>query len=109
MILSLLVFCTARWCTAGAAKESHYLTSLRTSADQGNANAQYIIGWIYESGWEGVKQDFVQAYMWMSLAAASRNYPATKERNGLARKMTPRQIAEAKRLAAAWKPAPIAK
>jgi TPR repeat protein len=106
MILSLLVFFVAASRAADADTETHYLTTLRTNADQGNANAQYVIGWMYESGWGGVKQDFVQAYMWTSLAAASQNYAATKERDGIARKMTPGQIAKAKRLAAAWKPTP---
>ena len=67
--------------------------------------------------------DYVQAYMWLSLAAAARrdaakydftivdNYDssmveyAVKQRDALAAKMTPEQIAEAKRLAAAQPPA----
>lgn len=111
MILSLLVLFVVASRAADAETETHYLTALRTNADQGNANAQYVIGWMYESGWGGLKQNFVQAYMWTSLAAASHNYAATKERDSLARKMTPGQIAEGKRLAAAWKaiPAPAAK
>ncbi len=55
----------------------------------------------------GVPQDYVQAHMWLNLAA-SRLPPGTgrertvKNRDILAAKMTPAQIAEAQRLAREW-------
>ena len=54
-------------------------------------------------------QDYVQAHMWFNLAA-SRLPPGTnrdkavKNRDIVAAKMTPAQIAEAQRLAREWKP-----
>ena len=57
----------------------------------------------------GVSQDHVQAHMWYSLAASrlpSGEYhdTAVKNRDALAELMTPAQIAEAEKLARAWKP-----
>ena len=41
---------------------------LRAAADQGHADAQHNLGRMYANG-EGVSQDDVEAYMWLSLAA----------------------------------------
>ena len=85
-------------------KES--LRWLRTAAEQGNSEAQYNLGVAYRSGL-GVSQGNVQAYLWYSLAAsdpADENSDiAVSHRNRLAKKMTPRQIAEAQRLVGEWK------
>ena len=81
---------------------------LRKAAMQGYAFAQGDLGFMYEKG-RGVPQDYVQAHMWYNLAA-SRLLPGTKRdlavknRDLLAAKMTPAQIAEAQRLAREWKP-----
>ena len=75
----------------------------RKAADQGNASAQYNLGVAYATG-HGVPQDYVQAHKWFNLAAASGNANAVKARDIVAAKMTPAQIAEAQRLAGAWKP-----
>ena len=81
---------------------------LRKAAMQGYAFAQGDLGFMYEKG-RGVPQDYVQAHMWYNLAA-SRLPPGTKRdlavknRDILAAKMTPAQIAEAQRLAREWKP-----
>ncbi len=63
---------------------------------------------MYEKG-QGVPQDYVQAHMWYNLAAShfapgSDRDRAVKNRDILAAKMTPAQIAEAQRLARKWKP-----
>jgi S1-C subfamily serine protease len=53
----------------------------------------------------GTPQDYVEAYKWLNLAAASGQLPSAGEnRNGLAKLMTPIQIAEAQRRAAAFTP-----
>ncbi len=52
----------------------------------------------------GVPQDYVQARMWVNLAAAQGNEQARKAVDILAGKMTPHQLAEAQRLAREWKP-----
>ena len=57
----------------------------------------------------GVPQDYAQAHMWFNLAA-SRHPPgegrdiAVKNRDDVAKKMTPAQISEAQKLAREWKP-----
>ena len=76
------------------------------AADQGNAEAQFDLGRMYEKG-QGVPQDYLYAHMWFNLAAAgfsAWDKRAVNGRDALAAKMTPAQIAEAQRLAREWKP-----
>ncbi len=77
----------------------------RKAAEQGNAKAQYHLGSMYGTS-RGVPQDYVQAYKWWNLAGAQGNKYAIKNRDHVAEKMTPAQIAEAQRLAREWKPKP---
>ena len=82
----------------------------RLAADQGNAKAQSNLGVMYGNG-QGVPQDYVQAHLWWSLAAAGGDKDALKNnalknRDIVAAKMTPAQIAEAQKLASAWEPKP---
>ncbi len=80
----------------------------RKAAKQGEAIAQTKLGFMYGKG-RGVPQDYVQAHMWYNLAAL-RFPPGTdraipvKNRDIVAKHMTPAQIAEAQRLAREWKP-----
>ena len=75
----------------------------RSAANQGEAVAQTKLGIMYDDG-EGVPKDKVQAYKWLSLAAANGDKPAPMLRDLLAKEMTAAQIAEAKKLASEWKP-----
>ncbi len=75
----------------------------RKAAGQGYAQAQYNLGLMYYDG-QGVSQDYVQAHMWSNLAAAKGDKTATKNRDIIAGVMTPTQLAEAQRLARAWRP-----
>ena len=75
----------------------------RKAAERGDANAQNSLGYMYDHG-HGVPIDYVLAYMWSNLAAAQNNALAIKNRDIIAAKMTPAQIAEAQRLAREWKP-----
>jgi TPR repeat protein len=79
----------------------------RLAAEQGDAEAQYNLGVSYHRG-EGVPQDYVQAHMLFDLAAsrleAEERDMAIKNRDIVASKMTPEQIAEAQKLAREWKP-----
>jgi uncharacterized protein len=77
----------------------------RKAADQGLADAQYNLGILYAKG-RGVPQDYVQAYMWFNLLAEQGDTNATKNRDLVAPRMTPEQIAEAQKLAREWKPKP---
>jgi TPR repeat protein len=81
-----------------------------SAADLGDAQAQYNLGLSYTNG-DGDEPDNVRAHMWFNLAAAhfppsdtSDRNTAAKERDLVAAKMTPQQIAEALRLAREWQP-----
>jgi uncharacterized protein len=72
------------------------------AANQGYRVAQDRIGAMYEKG-QGVEQDYVQAHMWFNLATANEKDSTLRaawmsDRNEVAAKMTPAQIAEAQRL-----------
>ena len=82
----------------------------RHAAEQGHARAQLNLGAMYANG-QGLPQDYVEAHKWFSLAAS--NLPASQsesrdtavyDRDLAARKMTPAEVAEAQKLAKAWKP-----
>jgi uncharacterized protein len=78
------------------------------AADQGDAAAQNSLGGMYGKG-KGAPQDYVQAHKWYNLAAASETDDKAREtfiknRDVLAAKMTPAQVAEARKLAREWKP-----
>jgi uncharacterized protein len=75
----------------------------RKAAEQGHAKAQSNLGVMYGNG-QGVPQDYVQAHMWWNLSAAQGNENAVKNRDIVAKLMTPAQIAEAQKLAREWKP-----
>ena len=75
----------------------------RLAADQGNAHAQVNLGGMYYTG-QGVPQDHVQAHKWFNLAGAGGDEDGRKNRDIVAKVMTPAQIAEAQRLASEWKP-----
>ena len=74
----------------------------RLAAGQGIPNAQLKMGFMYDNG-TGVPQNYVQAYMWYSLAEASGSANGPEDRDFIASKMTPVQIAKAQRLAGEWK------
>jgi TPR repeat protein len=80
------------------------------AAEQGYASAMSNLGGMYFAG-KGVTQDYVMAHMWVNLAVS--HHPpsereirdrAVKNRDLVASKMTPAQIAVAQRLAREWKP-----
>jgi uncharacterized protein len=77
-------------------------TWYRRAADQGEPWAQTNLGVKYARG-QGVPQDYVAAYMWLDLAAKG-DQLAIGNRDAVARRMTPAQIAEAQKLAHEWKP-----
>ena len=86
------------------AEASHWY---RKAAEQGDPDAQSKLGTLYDEG-QGVPQDYLEALMWTSLAASRARGDQQKQyadqRNELARKMTPQQIAEAQRRAREWTP-----
>ena len=79
-----------------------YATALREwkpLAKQGNAPAQYNLGFMYERG-HGVVQDYVRAHMWWNIVASSgESKKASKNRDIVAKQMTPSPIEKAQNLA----------
>ena len=63
---------------------------------------------MYSAG-QGVPQDYIQAHMWLNLAAArlppgGRRRLAVAGRDNIEKRMTPAQVGEAQRMARKWKP-----
>jgi uncharacterized protein len=75
----------------------------RLAADQDVAGAQYCLGILYAKG-QGVPQECVRAYKWFDLSAARGNNASVENRDRVAARMTPEQIAEAQKLSRGWKP-----
>ncbi len=65
--------------------------------------AQNNLGYMYDKG-QGVPQNYIQAYKWITLAAAQGYARAVKGEEILAKKMTYAQLTEAQRLATEWMP-----
>ena len=53
---------------------------------------------MYENGY-GVLQDYIRAHMWYNIAASSGNKMASKNRDIVAKRMSPAQLAKAQQLA----------
>ena len=70
----------------------------RNAAEQGDADGQLLLGLANWSG-RGVAQDPVRAYMWVNIAVANGSHEALKERDVMAKKMTPKQMEQAEELA----------
>ena len=93
-----------------AYERGDYATALRLwlpLAEQGDVIVQLNLGLLYYWGHDVLQdsvQDYVQAHKWFNLAAAQGNLSAAGNRDWLAKKMTPDQLAEAQRLAREWKP-----
>ncbi len=79
------------------------------AADQGDPYAEASLGILFNFG-KGVQRDYTEAYMWYERAAmhsqGGNKDSIVEMRDGIAEKLTTQQIAEAKRLAREWKPAP---
>ena len=73
------------------------LRGFRSYAEQGYADAQFILGAMYVNG-EGVPEDTVHAYAWGSIAAAQGNTSAKRLKELVTRQMARSQIAEAQKL-----------
>ncbi len=85
-----------------------YATAFEESlplAEQGDIDAQYLVGFFYARG-DGVARDPFQAHLWFSLAASQGDSFAADALAELERGMTAAQQAEARALADNWKPAP---
>jgi uncharacterized protein len=80
----------------------------RLAADHGLAGAQFNLGMMYVEG-RGVSHDYVQAHMWLDLAASqlpplgkNQRNTSVDARDRVASEMTPPQLVEAQQLAFEW-------
>ena len=73
----------------------------RKAAEQGDADAQSNLGNMYYEG-KGVTQGYVLAHMWWNIAASSGHKNATKNRDIVAKQMSPSQIEKAQDMAREW-------
>jgi len=80
----------------------NYKTAMKwykLAAEQGEIYAQTNLGVMYDEG-KGVPQDYVRAYMWFNIASISgESKNASKNRDIIAKRMTPSQIETAQKLA----------
>lgn len=87
----------------GAVPSEYSLTAAaswyRRAAMQGYKPAEANLGILYANG-RGVRRDYLEAYTWFLLAGSDAN------RQALARKLTPQDIATAERRAREWKAKP---
>jgi TPR repeat protein len=87
-----------------AIKSKDYATALkelRPLAEQGNAEAQFGLGALYENGGKGVLQDTMAAHMWFNIAVAN-GYPRYFERDRVERvadKLSSSELVEAEKRA----------
>ncbi len=74
----------------------------RLAADQGDSEAQYELGAMYEKG-RGIPQNYTLAHMWFNLASSAGLETGSRNRDRIASKISPDQIAQAQRLAVEWR------
>ena len=83
------------FCGRGVAKDiSTALKWWRRAAENGSAHAQHNLGVSYERGEGVIAQNYVEAYMWMKLAAAQGYEGASKNCEEIVLKMNAEQIAK---------------
>ena len=70
------------------------------AAEQGYARAQTNLGVMYANG-QGVLQDYARAHMWYNLASSTGDANGTKNRDKVAKLMTPQQVGSAQEMARA--------
>ena len=80
----------------------------RLAAAQGSAKAMNNIGLFYQNGFD-VPRDLAKAYAWYSLSADSfragpHREQVARNRDGVAKELSPQQLEQAQRLAQAWSP-----
>jgi len=80
---------------------------LLKASEQGHTKAQFTLGIMHANG-EGGLADFVQAYMWFTVAAGAVEGNARttylRARDQVQAQMTPERVSEASRMARDWTP-----
>ena len=80
------------------------LVKWQKAAGEGDARSMMALGKLFVQGL-GAPQDFIEAHKWFNLAASRGVEEALVERESIAGKMTPVQLATAQERAASWQPA----
>ncbi len=80
------------------------LVKWQKAAGEGDARSMLALGKLFVQGL-GAPQDYIEAHKWFNLAASHGLEEAIAERDALAEKMTPVQLATAQERAASWQPA----
>ena len=78
------------------------LETLKPLADAGNNRAQIRLAEMYSSGL-GVKLDYMQAYIWYSLAARGGSATAPADRDRMVKQLQPAQVRQADRIVENWR------
>ena len=73
----------------------------RKAADQGHADAQYILGLCYACG-RNVVQDFGEAYFWLLIAAANGDEKAFGNRDDVANQLSQKKREQIQARARKW-------
>ena len=87
-----------------AGRHGEALVKWKEATSAGDARSMLALGRLYVRGL-GAPQDFIEAHKWFNLAASRGMEEALAERDSLAEKMTPAQLATAQERAASWQPA----
>ena len=67
------------------------------AAEQGYADAEYILAAAYQNGRGDLPKDKIMAYVWLAIAEKHGKDEAGRERISLESKMTEQELAEAKK------------
>ena len=86
-----------------AGRPAEALIQWRNAAEAEDRRAMLRLGRLYLQGL-GAPQDYILAHMWFNLSARRGEAEALRERDALAAKMAPQQIASAQERARAWRP-----
>lgn len=73
---------------------------IQTAAARGNPEGMLELGRLYRDG-VGVDKDLVRAYVWFNRSSAARNLDAVRERENIARMLTPEELKEAQKQSSA--------
>lgn len=73
---------------------------IQTAAARGNPEGMLELGRLYREG-VGVDKDLIRAYVWFNRASAARNLDAVRERENIARTLTPEELKEAQKQSSA--------
>ena len=86
-----------------AGRPAQALSLWQAAADSGDTRSMMALARLYATGL-GAPQNYILAHMWFNLAASRGELEALSERDTLAAKMSPDQVATAQERASSWRP-----